>query len=274
MIIGNKNFDVENKTYIMGILNVTPDSFSDGGKWNNMDSALKHVEKMILDGTDIVDIGGESTRPDYIKVTEDEEIERVVPYIQEIKKRFDIPISIDTYKGRVAEAAIKGGADLINDIWGFKGDDTMAKVAAKYQIPCCIMHNRNIDVNPYNNLLEDVINDLKESIKIGLSAGVKFENLITDPGIGICFGKTLNDNLMVMNNLEILHKLHCPILLGTSRKSMIGMSLELPVNERLEGTLATTVMGVMKGCAFIRVHDIKENFRAIKMTEAILDKGK
>lgn len=266
MKIGNKDFDVINDNYIMGILNVTPDSFSDGGKWNSMDKALKHAEDMIKEGAAIIDIGGESTRPGYIKVTEEEEIERVVPYIEKVKE-LGVPVSIDTYKAKVAEAAVQAGAALINDIWGFKGDENMAKVAAKYQVPCCIMHNRDLEKNPYSNLLEDVLSDLRESIDIGLKAGVSFENLITDPGIG--FGKTLNDNLMVMKNVERLHELKCPILLGTSRKSMIGLTLDLPVNERVEGTIVTTVMGVLKDCAFIRVHDVKENFRAIKMTQAI-----
>ena len=266
MIIGNRNFDIVNDNYIMGILNVTPDSFSDGGRWNSLDKALKHAEEMIRDGASIIDIGGESTRPGYIKVTEDEEIERVVPYIERVKE-LGVPVSIDTYKARVAEAAVQAGADLINDIWGFKGDEKMAAVAAKYQVPCCIMHNRNLQENPYDNLVEDVLCDLRESIEIGLKAGVKREMLITDPGIG--FGKTLDDNLSMMKHLERLHELNCPVLLGTSRKSMIGLTLDLPVEERVEGTIATTVMGVLNNCAFIRVHDVKENYRALKMTQAV-----
>ena len=149
MYIGNRQFDLENDVYVMGILNVTPDSFSDGGKWNTMDKALFHAESMIKEGASIIDIGGESTRPGYIHVSEDEEAERVVPYIEQIKEHFDIPVSIDTYKASVAEAALDAGADMINDIWGFKGDKGMAYVAAKYQVPCCIMHNRDIKENPY-----------------------------------------------------------------------------------------------------------------------------
>lgn len=268
MKIGNKEFDLTNGAYIMGILNVTPDSFSDGGKWNSLDNALKHTEEMIKEGAAIIDIGGESTRPGYIHVTEDEEIERVMPYIKAIKEKFDVPVSIDTYKAKVAGEAVKAGADLINDIWGFKADKDMAKVAALSNVPCCIMHNRNLEENPYTNLLEDVIADLKESINIGLKAGVKIEMMISDPGIG--FGKSYEDNLKVMNNVEKLHQLGLPILLGTSRKSMIGLTLDLPVTERVEGTVATTVMGVMKGCSIIRVHDVKENYRAMKMTKKIL----
>lgn len=267
MKINQKEFDSQ-CCHIMGILNVTPDSFSDGGKWNQMDRALLHTEEMIRDGAEIIDIGGESTRPGYQKVTEDEEIERVVPYIRAVREKFNIPVSIDTYKAKVARAAVEAGAGLINDIWGFKGDPKMAETAAALRVPCCVMHNRNLETHPYHNLMEDVLNDLKESIRLGLDAGVRPEHIITDPGIG--FGKTLKDNLLVMKHLERLKELGYPILLGTSRKSMIGLTLSLPVEERVEGTVATTVFGVMKGCSFVRVHDVKENYRAMKMTEAMI----
>ena len=267
MKINQKEFDSQ-CCHIMGILNVTPDSFSDGGKWNQMDRALFHTEEMIRDGAEIIDIGGESTRPGYQKVTEDDEIERVVPYIRAVREKFNIPVSIDTYKAKVARAAVEAGAGLINDIWGFKGDPKMAETAAALRVPCCVMHNRNLETHPYHNLMEDVLNDLKESIRLGLDAGVRPEHIITDPGIG--FGKTLEDNLLVMKHLERLKELGYPILLGTSRKSMIGLTLSLPVEERVEGTVATTVFGVMKGCSFVRVHDVKENYRAMKMTEAMI----
>lgn len=267
MKINQKEFDSQ-CCHIMGILNVTPDSFSDGGKWNQMDRALFHTEEMIRDGAEIIDIGGESTRPGYQKVTEDEEIERVVPYIRSVREKFNIPVSIDTYKAKVARAAVEAGAGLINDIWGFKGDPKMAETAAALRVPCCVMHNRNLETHPYHNLMEDVLNDLKESIRLGLDAGVRPEHIITDPGIG--FGKTLEDNLLVMKHLERLKELGYPVLLGTSRKSMIGLTLSLPVEERVEGTVATTVFGVMKGCSFVRVHDVKENYRAMKMTEAMI----
>lgn len=270
MKIGNKIFELENKAYIMGILNVTPDSFSDGGKWNNLDQALKHTNDMIKEGASIIDIGGESTRLGYIHVTEDEEINRVVPYIEAIKKEFDIPISIDTYKAKVADAAVCAGASLVNDIWGFKGDENMAKVVAKHKVPVCIMHNRDNKLKPYTDFLTDVIEDLKESINIGLKNGVDISQMITDPGVGVGFGKTFEQNLMIMNKVEILSTLNCPILLGTSRKSMIGLALDLPVEERVEGTIATTVMGVMKGCSIIRVHDVQKNYRAMVMTEKVL----
>lgn len=266
MKIGNKEFVIGERTYIMGILNVTPDSFSDGGKFNEVDIAVERVGQLIKDGADIIDVGGESTRPNYEVVSEEDEINRVVPVIKAIKQKYDIPISIDTYKAKTAEAAINAGADMINDVWGFKKDKNMAKVAAKYNVPCILMHNR--ENKPYEDLMKDVIFDLAESINIALDAGVKRENIILDPGI--CFAKTLEENLIVMNNLEKLKVFELPLLLGTSRKSMIGLSLDLPVDQRVEGTVATSVIGAMKGCAFVRVHDVLENKRACKMTDIIL----
>lgn len=268
MLIGKKEFDVKNKTYIMGILNVTPDSFSDGGKFNTTEYALKHAEQMIQDGADIIDIGGESTRPGYTLISEDEEISRIVPVIEKIKNNFDTVISVDTYKSGVARESAKAGADLINDIWGCKYDKKIADVIAEYELSCCLMHNRNLEQNPYQNLMADILEDLQQSIEIALNAGVKPEKIITDPGIG--FAKSLENNLAVMNQVEQLATLGYPILLGTSRKSMIGQTLNLPAEERVEGTLVTTVMGVMKGCAFVRVHDVLANKRAIDMAEAIL----
>ena len=266
MKIGNREFDVKNKTYIMGILNVTPDSFSDGGKWNDMDHALKHTEAMIAEGADILDIGGESTRPGHTPVGAQEEIERILPVIESVKGRFDIPISVDTYKGCVAEEALKHGADLINDIWGLKYDPEMAPVIARYQAPCCLMHNK--DNTEYNNFIVDMLAETQECVNIAKRAGIADDKIILDPGVG--FGKTYEMNLMTMDNLELFRKLGYPVLLGTSRKSMIGLALDLPVDQRVEGTLATSVIGVMNGCAFVRVHDIKENKRVIQMTEAIL----
>ncbi len=268
MKIGNKDFDLKNKVYIMGILNATPDSFSDGGKWTDRDKALFRVKQMISQGADIVDVGGESTRPGHIKVSWEEELHRIAPVIESIKERFDIPVSVDTYKAKVAQGAINSGADMVNDIWGLKEDKEMAEVICRTGVPCCLMHNRDIESNPYSNLPEDMVNDLQESVSIALSKGISRENIILDPGIG--FAKTYQENLWVMNNLQRIGKLGYPILLGTSRKSMIGLALSLPTEERLEGTIATTVMGVMKGCSIIRVHDVKENYRAIRMTEAVL----
>lgn len=270
MKIGNKLFDLENECYIMGILNFTPDSFSDGGQWNDMEKAIRHVGDMIAEGAAIIDIGGESTRPGHQQITVQEEIDRVVPVIERVKKEFDIPVSIDSYKSEVVEAALQAGADLVNDIWGFKYDKRVAELTAKYNVPCCLMHNR--DNTEYNDLLTDFCDDLRECVAIGKAAGVKDEQIILDPGIG--FGKNYEQNLIVMNHMECMKELGYPILLGTSRKSMIGLTLDLPADQRVEGTLVTTVMGVQKGASFIRVHDVKENMRAIRMTQAILREGR
>lgn len=266
MQIGNRDFKVSGKTYVMGILNVTPDSFSDGGKWNRMDAALAHVEEMLKDGMDVLDIGGESTRSGYTLLSDEEETERVVPVIEAVKARFDVPVSLDTYKSRVAQAGIEAGADLINDIWGLKYDGQMAKVIAESGLPCCLMHNRK-DTD-YRSFMQDVAADLADCLHLAECAGISQDKIILDPGVG--FAKSYEQNLQVINNMEKLHVLGCPILLGTSRKSVIGLTLDLPASERLEGTLVTTVMAVMKGCMFVRVHDVKENVRAIRMAEAIL----
>ena len=270
MKIGNRNFEIGNHTYVMGILNVTPDSFSDGGKYNHSDAALFRVEEMIKEGADIIDVGGESTRPGYEQISAEEETERVVPVIERIKRHFDVPVSLDTYKVDVAEAGIAAGADLINDIWGLKGDERMAGVIANSGMPCCIMHNRKEAV--YQNFILDVLADLKESLELAKNAGIHQDKIILDPGI--CFAKSYEQNLLLLQQIEVLNSLGYPVLLGTSRKSVIGITLDLPVEQRINGTVATTVMGVMKGCSFVRVHDIKENVQAIKMTEAILQAGK
>lgn len=268
MIIGNREFDIQRHCYIMGILNMTPDSFSDGGKYNNVDKALLRVEEMINEGCDIVDVGGESTRPGYEEVCDEEEIYRTASLIEKIKTNFDVPVSIDTYKSSVAEAALKSGADLVNDIWGFRKDDRLAHVTSSYKAACCLMHNRRND--EYDDFLKDVVKDLEKSVEIAKNAGIPKDKIMVDPGVG--FAKTYEQNLMITNHIDMLKETGCPILLGTSRKSMIGLALDLPVDMRLEGTLATTVIGVVRGCSFVRVHDIKENRRVIKMTEEILKK--
>ena len=266
MKIGNRFFDVENDCNIMGILNVTPDSFSDGGRWNNLEKAKQHVADMIEEGAGIIDVGGESTRPGHVQITIQEEINRVVPVIEMIKKNFDIPVSIDSYKSEVVEAALKAGADMVNDIWGLKYDKKVAQLIAKYQVPCCLMHNR--DNTDYNNFVEDMCEDLRESVAIAKAANIPDEHIILDTGVG--FGKTYEQNLIAIHQLEKLKKIGYPVLLATSRKSVIGLTLDLPSDERVEGTVVTTVMGVEKGAAFVRVHDVKENLRAIRMTQAIL----
>ncbi len=266
MKIGKRIFDTEHEVYIMGILNITPDSFSDGGKYEQMDQALYHGEALLQAGADILDIGGESTRPGHSRITEEEEIARVCPVIEAIKRRMDVPVSLDTYKSGVAKAGIQAGADMINDIWGLKWDGTMAKVIADGQVAACLMHNRK--KAEYDDFLSDVTEDLRESLQLAQQAGIDMEQVCIDPGIG--FAKSLEQNLLLMRHLERLQELHYPVLLGTSRKSMIGLTLGLPVEEREEGTLATTVWGIQKGCSIIRVHDVLKNLRAVKMTLAML----
>lgn len=265
MRIGTHEFDVKNQTYIMGILNMTPDSFSDGGKIKSVDAALKKAEQMQREGAAILDIGGESTRPGYTPVSEEVEMERILPVIEAVKENLDIPVSVDTYKSTVAKAAILAGADLINDIWGLKADDKMAKLIAEYKVACCLMHNRT-DTD-YADFIQDVIEDLRGSLFLAEQAGIEKDRIILDPGVG--FVKSYEQNLMVLGNLDKINALGYPVLLGASRKSVIGLTLDLPSEERLEGTLVTTVAAVQQGCGFVRVHDIKENYRAIQMARAI-----
>lgn len=266
MKIGNKDFQTQGKTYIMGILNVTPDSFSDGGKWNQLDTALRHVEDMLAEGMDIVDIGGESTRPGYTLIPDQQEIDRVVPMIEAVKARFDVPISLDTYKSAVAKAGLSAGADLINDIWGLKYDSKLAGVIADAKAPCCLMHNRS-EAN-YDRFFPDMLADLKQTLALADAAGLAREKIILDPGVG--FGKSYENNLESVKRLpELIRAFDLPVLLGTSRKSMIGITLDLPASQRVEGTIATSVMAAMAGCMFVRVHDVQANARAVRMTEAI-----
>lgn len=267
MRIGQRDFRTKGHAYVMGVLNVTPDSFSDGGKYLDLDRALYHVEQMITDGMDIVDVGGESTRPGYTPISVQEEINRVTPVIEAIKSRFNVPISLDTYKSEVAKAGIAAGADMINDIWGLKYDENMAQVIAESGLPCCLTHNRK--EAKYQNLIEEMLWDLEASLDLANKKGIANDKIILDPGIG--FGKSYENNLEILDNLQKFHSLGYPLLLGASRKSVIGMGLDLPVGERVEGTLVTTVYGVQRGVMFVRVHDVKENARAVKMTEAIRD---
>lgn len=270
MKIGNRLFDVENDCYVMGILNVTPDSFSDGGKWNNLEAAKRHAAQMIEEGASIIDIGGESTRPGHVQISIQEEIDRVLPVIEMIKNNFDVPVSIDSYKSPVVEAALRAGADLVNDIWGLKYDRKVADLIARYQVPCCLMHNR--EKAEYDNFLDDMCQDLRDSLAIAKDAGIQDDKIILDPGVG--FGKTYEHNLTAIWHLERLVELGYPVLLATSRKSVIGHTLDLPTDQRVEGTLVTTVIGVEKKASFVRVHDVKENFRAIRMTQAIMREGR
>lgn len=270
MLIGGKNFETGKKTYVMGILNVTPDSFSDGGSCDTPKKALARAAQMVEEGADILDVGGESTRPGCEPVSEAEEIKRVIPVIKLIKSELNIPVSIDTYKSGTARAAAEVGADLINDIWGLRHDPDMASVIAESGLPCCLMHNRKEAV--YADFMKEVIADLEESVHTAEKAGIAEDKIIIDPGVG--FGKTYENNLEIMNCLEELHMFGYPLLFGASRKSVIGQALDLPVEERLEGTLVTTAIAVLKGCAFVRVHDVKANIRAIRMTEAVKRAGR
>ncbi len=266
MKIGKKEFDLRHRTYVMGILNITPDSFSDGGRFFQCDQALKRAEAMIAEGADLIDIGGESTRPGYRQIPLEEEIRRIVPVIERIRKELDPVISVDTYRSQVAEAALEAGADMLNDIWGFQYDPRMAKVAADHQVPCCLTHNRA--QARYGNFMEEVLEDLKHIVSEARKAGVPADRIILDPGVG--FGKTYDQNLLVLREIRRIRELGYPVLLGVSRKSVIGQTLDVPVEQRLEGTLAATVYGVTNGCSFVRVHEVMENKRAIAMTEAIL----
>ncbi len=264
-----KSYDLQQQTLVMGILNVTPDSFSDGGQFNELDAAVEQAKEMEVNGANIIDIGGESTRPGHKPVSAEDELKRVLPIIRKLKLAVNIPISIDTYKAEVAQQAIEAGASIINDVWGAKHDSEMANVAAAYQVPIILMHNR--DNREYNDLIRDMKEDLKESVQIVKEAGVKDHNIFLDPGVG--FAKTMEDNLFVMQHLDKFKELGYPILLGTSRKRFIGHVLDLPVEERMEGTGATVCLGIQKGVSIVRVHDVQPMARMAKMMDAMLGKG-
>ncbi|WP_312151171.1 dihydropteroate synthase [Paenibacillus odorifer] len=264
---GNTDLELGNRTLIMGILNVTPDSFSDGGLWDHPDKAVEHALRMAAEGADIIDIGGESTRPGHQPVGLEEELARVLPVIESIHKAAPhLPLSIDTYKAEVARQALAAGAHIINDIWGCKEDPEMAAVAAAADCPIILMHNRQ-DRN-YTNLSADMSADLKESIDLALAAGVKPANIILDPGIG--FAKDYNENLQAMMLLDGLTELGYPLLLATSRKKFIRTVLDLPSDDVVEGTAATVAFGIAQGCQIIRVHDVSLIKRTVKMCDAML----
>lgn len=268
--IGPENFTLNPYDFhLMGILNVTPDSFSDGGRFNQLDKALFHTEELIKSGCRIIDVGGESTRPGHTRISDQEEIDRTVPIISAIKREFAVAVSIDTYKAPVAKAALDEGCDLVNDIWGLKADPNLAPLIAEYDIPCVLMHNR--DNHNYNNLIADIITDLKETLTIADKAGIKKERIILDPGIG--FGKDYRQNLLTLEHLSDLKALDYPWLLGISRKSVIGLTLDLPGEEREEGTVAINTWGLTQGMSFFRIHDAEKSRRALLMQQAILKAG-
>lgn len=264
MKIGSREFDAKHHTYVMGILNVTPDSFSDGGKYATLDRAMEQVERMLGEGADMIDVGGESTRPGYHPVLAGEEIERVLPVIRKIKATYDVPVSLDTWKPEVARAALAAGVDMINDISCMK-EREMAALVAESGCAYCLMHNRDGLIEAGSMVKED----LAAALETAWQAGIRPEQVVVDPGIG--FAKTYEQNLAILNKIEELHCFDLPILIGASRKSVIGYALDLPVEERLEGTLAITAYAVMKRCAFVRVHDVKENVRVVKMIESIVN---
>lgn len=262
-----KRLVLGDKTLVMGILNVTPDSFSDGGKYSIVENAVIHAKQMVEAGADIIDIGGESTKPGYTEVSVEEEISRVIPVIEAVSKAVDVPISVDSYKAEVARRSILAGASIINDIWGFQRDPEIAKVAAEFDIPVILMHNQN--GHEYDcDIVESMKAFFSKSIEICKNAGVKKSNIILDPGIG--FGKTPEQNIALMSRLGEIKDMGYPVLLGTSRKSFIGKIVDLPTDERVEGTLATSVIGIYQGVDIIRVHDIKENVRAARVADAII----
>ena len=272
-MIGKKQFKRQGHTYVMGILNVTPDSFSDGGSYPELSDALYRVEQMMKEGAELIDVGGESTRPGYIQITDEEEIARTCPVIEAIKKNFDVPVSLDTYKSEVAKAGVQAGMDLFNDIWGLQYDPKMAKIIAQSGLPCVLMHNRKEKMGDEIKATPELETMFREDfgriLTIAEEAGIDREKIILDPGVGVGFAKSYEQNLWVINHLPFFQEMGYPVLLGTSRKSVVGLTLDLPVNERVEGTLATTAFAVECGCCMVRVHDVRENVRFIRMMEAI-----
>lgn len=266
MACGPYSLELGGRTLIMGILNVTPDSFSDGGRYVELETAVAHAKQLVAEGADILDIGGESTRPGGEPVSLEEELRRVIPIIEALSKAVSVPLSIDTYKAETARQALQAGAHIINDVWGFKADPEMAGVAAAHQCPVILMHNR--DNRNYVSFIEDVKNDLMESVAIARKAGVKDERIVLDPGFG--FAKDYEQQLELMGRLGELRSLGFPLLLGTSRKTFIRNTLGLPADEVLEGTAATCTIGIMQGCDILRVHDVGPIARTAKMTDAIV----
>ncbi|WP_319203501.1 dihydropteroate synthase [uncultured Ilyobacter sp.] len=272
VIIAGKKFDFSKKSYVMGILNITPDSFSDGGINNSAEEAVKNAKKMVKQGAHIIDIGGESSRPGADYVPADKELDRIIPVLERLVKEIDVPISIDTYKSQVAKECLKRGAHIINDISGLRSDSEMAKVISESNAYCILMHMqgtpKTMQENPkYDDLIDDLIYELKKSIDIGENAGIESQKIILDPGIG--FGKTFDHNLEIINRLDEFKTLGKPILMGASRKKFIGDILGSKVADRLEGSLAVAAISASKGASILRVHDVKETAKVLKVADAI-----
>ncbi|WP_025783725.1 dihydropteroate synthase [Sporosarcina sp. D27] len=269
--LGGTDIDFSKETIVMGILNVTPDSFSDGGQYSQTDAALRRATEMMKDGAKIIDIGGESTRPGHTPVSLEEELERTIPVVEVLAKELDCAISIDTYKATVAEEAMKAGAHIINDVWGAKREPRIAEVANQYGAPIILMHNREQAIYE-GDFGDELLADIQESIAIARNAGVADRNIWLDPGIG--FAKNIHENIEAMQSLDQLSELGYPVLLGTSKKSLIGKVLDLPVDERMEGTGATVCYGIEHGCHIVRVHDVKAIARMVRMMDVLTRKQK
>lgn len=269
--LGGTDIDFSKETVVMGILNVTPDSFSDGGRYSQTDAALRRATEMLKDGAKIIDIGGESTRPGHTPVSLEEELERTIPVIEVLSRELDCAISIDTYKASVAEEAMKAGAHIINDVWGAKREPRIAEVANQYGAPIILMHNREQAIYE-GNFVDELLADIEESIMIARNAGIAEHNIWLDPGIG--FAKDIHENIEAMQSLDRLSALGYPVLLGTSKKSLIGKVLDLPIDERMEGTGATVCYGIEHGCHIVRVHDVKEIARTVRMMDVLTRKQK
>ena len=254
------------RTYVMGIINLTPDSFSGDGLGADVESAVELALRFQEEGADILDIGAESTRPGHEKISIDEELNRLMPSLEAVAKRVDLPISVDTYKAAVAKRAVDAGAVIINDIWGLKAESKLAQVAADTGAGLVLMHNQT--GTKYVDLIPDIVSSLRDSVGTALEAGVLRENIIIDPGIG--FGKNPDQNLEILNRLNQLTEVGCPVLTGTSRKSTLGLLLDLPPDQRVEGTAATVSLSIVRGADIVRVHDVKEMVRICRVTDAVV----
>lgn len=265
------SLELGHRTLLMGIVNITPDSFSDGGATETVEAAVEKVHQLIEAGADMIDIGGESSRPGAVKVSLEDELKRVIPVVKALQQSsITVPISIDTYKSEVARQALEAGAHIINDVWGLQQDSELASVISSYDCPIILTHNRK-KKRVYNNVVEEVISDLRESIQLAHEAGIEDDQIIVDPGIG--FAKTLKDNLQLMKHLSAIVSLGYPVVLGTSRKSMIQNTLGLPADEVLEGTAVTVALGIAQGCQIMRVHDVSEMKKVVLMTDAIMSQS-